>query len=77
VKEHVTGWAVSVGSGLGAALAGAPWWAVVLVVALVLGSTYGMMFVAIQDPKVRTASTFLMSVEKAEPEEPPPQVPSG
>jgi hypothetical protein len=74
VKEQATGWAVSVGSGLGAALAGAPWWAVVLVVAVVLGSTYGTVYALSRNPRVRRVSTFLLTVDTAEPEEPPPKV---
>jgi cell division protein FtsW (lipid II flippase) len=74
VKEQVTGWAVSVGSGLGAALAGAPWWAVVLVVAVVLGSTYGMVYVLSKNPRIKRVSTFLITVDTTEPEELPPKV---
>jgi hypothetical protein len=71
VKEQVTGWAVSVGSGLGAALAGAPWWAVVLVVVVVLGSTYGMVYALSRNPRIKRVSTFLMTVDTTEPELPP------
>jgi cell division protein FtsW (lipid II flippase) len=73
VKEHLTGWAVSVGTGLGTALAGATSWAVVLVVVVVLGSTYGMVYVLSRNPRVKRVSTFLMTVDTAEPEEPPPK----
>jgi hypothetical protein len=73
VKEHLTGWAVSAGSGLGTAIAGAPWWAVLLAVGVVLGSTYGMVYVLSKNPRVKRISTFLMSVDTTEPEEPPPK----
>jgi hypothetical protein len=73
VKEQLTGWAVSVGSGLGTALAGAPWWAVLLAVGAVIGSTYAMTLLAIRNPRVKRVSTFLMTVDTTEPEEPPPK----
>jgi hypothetical protein len=77
VKEQLTGWAVGVGSGVGAALAGAPWWAVLLAVAVVLGSTYGMVYVLSKNPRVRRFRILFVSVEASEPEEPPPKVLSG
>ena len=77
MKEHLTGWAVSVGSGLGTALAGAPWWAVLLVVGAVLGSTYGMVYVLSKNPRVKRVTTFLMTVDTTEPEEPTPKARSG
>jgi hypothetical protein len=73
VKEQLTGWAVSVGSGLGTALGGAPWWAVLLAVGAVIGSTYAMTLLAIRNPRVKRVSTFLMTVDTTEPEEPPPK----
>jgi cell division protein FtsW (lipid II flippase) len=73
LKEHLTGWAVSVGTGLGTALAGAPWWAVVLVVVVVIGSTYGVVLLAIRNPRVKRVTTFIITVDTSEPEEPPPK----
>jgi cell division protein FtsW (lipid II flippase) len=77
VREHLTGWAVSVGSGLGAAMAGAPWWAVLLAVGAVLSSTYGMVYVLSKNPRVKRVTTFLMTVDTTEPAEPPPKARSG
>jgi hypothetical protein len=68
VKEQLTGWAVGVGSGVGAALAGAPWWAVLLAVAVVLGSTYRMAWLLSKNPRVRRFKILFVSVEASEPE---------
>ena len=73
MREHLTGWAVSVGAGLGTAIAGAPWWAVLLSVGVALSSTYGMVYVLSKNPRITRISTFLMSVDTTEPEEPPPK----
>lgn len=57
----------SAASGLSTALAGGHWWAVVLVVCLVLGSTYGMVYLLTKDPRVRRITTLLITVEAEEP----------
>jgi hypothetical protein len=72
VRECLAGIGVGAGSGL-TYLAGAPPWAVLLVIAVVLGSTYGMVYLLSKNPRVKRISTFLMSVEIAGPEEPPPK----
>jgi cell division protein FtsW (lipid II flippase) len=60
-------------SGLGTAMAGARWWAVLLVVVVVLGMTYGVVLWLADPRRSRRVSCFLITWEApSEPEEPPP-----
>jgi hypothetical protein len=61
-------------SGLTTAMSGSRWYAVVLVVCLVLGMTYGGVYLLSRNPRVRRISTLLITWEASvEPEEPPPK----
>jgi len=73
VRDRVTTILVSLRSSLGTVLAGARWWAVLLGVGIVLGSTYGMVYVLSRNPRVKRVTTFLITVDTGEPEEPPPK----
>jgi hypothetical protein len=72
VKE-LAGFAASAGAGVSVRLVGAPWWAVVLVVLVVLVSTYGVVCWLMRNPRVKRVTTFLITVDTSEPEEPPPK----
>lgn len=70
VKDRLAGIAVSAGSGLGTALAGAPWWAVLVVVLAFLGSDRGLVILLARPGKSRRLTTLLTSWEApSEPEE--------
>ena len=77
MKDHLAGIGVSAVSGLTTALAGAPWWAVLMVVLAVLGMTYGMVLWLANPKRSRHVSCFLITWEApSEPEEsPPPSAP--
>lgn len=68
MKDRVTSALVSSTSGLGTALAGAHWWAVLLVVCIVLTLTYGVVCWLATHSKANRISTFLITWEG----EPPP-----
>jgi hypothetical protein len=74
LKDHLAGIGVSAVSGLTTALAGAPWWAVLLVVLAVLGMTYGVVLWLAHPNRSRRVSCFLITWEApSELEKPPPK----
>jgi hypothetical protein len=82
VKERVSNVVANSASGIGAALAGARWWAVLLAMLVVLVSTYGaVIWLVLHLPHPpRRISTPLITIiwdddHPSEPEEPPPKQP--
>jgi hypothetical protein len=74
VRERLTSGLASAASGLGPALAGAPWWAVLLAVLTVLCLTYGVVIWLATHSEARRITTLLITWESAvEPEKPPPR----
>jgi hypothetical protein len=78
MKDRVTNVVISTVSGLGTALAGARWWAVLLTVLGILLSTYGaVIWLATRSPLLpHCISTPLITITwdgSSEPEEPPPK----
>jgi cell division protein FtsW (lipid II flippase) len=73
MKDRVSSVLASTGTGLTTALAGARWWAVLLVVLVVLGSTYGVVCWLATHSKANRITTFLITWEREpEPQPPPP-----
>jgi hypothetical protein len=74
LRERLTSRLASAASGLGPAIAGAPWWAVLLAVLAVLCLTYGVVIWLAMHSGARRISTLLITWESAEePEKPPPK----
>jgi cell division protein FtsW (lipid II flippase) len=72
MKDRITSVLVSSASGVSTALAGAHWWAVVLVVLVILGSTYGVVCWLATHSKASRITTFLITWEREpEPSKPP------
>jgi cell division protein FtsW (lipid II flippase) len=74
MKDRVTSVLASTSTGLTTALAGARWWAVLLVVLVVLGSTYGAVCWLATHSKANRITTFLITWERErepEPSKPP------
>ena len=68
MKDRVSSVLASTGTGLTTALAGARWWAVLLVVLVVLGSTYGVVCWLATHSKAKRITTLLITWEReAEP----------
>jgi cell division protein FtsW (lipid II flippase) len=69
VKERLTTCLAGAASGLATKLAGAPWWAVLLAVLVVVASTYGVVCWLATHSEAKRISTFLITWEAlAEPE---------
>ena len=83
MKERVSNVVANFASGIGAALAGARWWAVLLAMLVVLISAYGaVIWLVLHLPHPpRRISTPLITIiwddddDESEPEEPPPKQP--
>jgi hypothetical protein len=76
VKERLCGGVVGAGSGIGPYLAGAPWWAVALVIFVVMFVTYGVVCWLATNTRAGRISTILLTWEalsEREPEAPPPR----
>jgi cell division protein FtsW (lipid II flippase) len=63
LKDHLAGIGVSAVSGLTTALAGGPWWAVLVAVLAVLGMTYGMVLWLAHPKRSQHVSCFLITWE--------------
>jgi cell division protein FtsW (lipid II flippase) len=73
VKESLAGIGVGAGSGL-SLLAGAPWWAVLIVVAVVIVSSYVVVcWLLSKNPRIKRITTPFLTVDTGEPEELPPK----
>jgi cell division protein FtsW (lipid II flippase) len=76
VKERLCGGVAGAGSGIGPYLAGAPWWAVALVVFVVMLVTYSVVCWLAANTRAGRISTFLITWEapsEREPEASPPK----
>lgn len=70
MKDRVPSVLAGTVSGLSIALAGARWWAVLIVVVVVLGSTYGVVCWLATHSKANRITTFLITWEREREPEP-------
>ena len=72
MKDEVTRLLVPLATGLGAALAGASWWSVAVVVLVVVGLPCLMVIVLSRNPRTRRVESYVVTwVGSESPEEPP------
>ena len=72
MREHLTSALVGSAQGLGAALAGAPWWAMMMLAFGITVLTYLIVYMLARNPRTRRVRTPLITWEaEVGPEEPP------
>ena len=70
MKGYLTNVLVGSAPGLGAALAGAPWWAVATLAGGAIGLPYLIVYVLAGNPRITRIKTFPISCELHPPEPP-------